>query len=396
MAAMFPPPPGRRPARPLTGLLLSALLAAAPAAASASPMPPSGSPDGAPAGLDDLDWEALRERGLRLDRDRLFNRGDGGLAAAVVRLEGCDGVLLGEHGLIATTYDCARRTIRYGEVPAPVPPGAGFTAATWADEIPLPGRQGMLVAGGGGPATAQPDRVDLRLAWLPPPELGAFGGTEEDGAWPHHRGDLALLRAWIGDGAGAARPYRPPRFLVVDTRGVRPGDLVLALGHDAAGRPVVAAGTVKGYSPADAVWLEPQSTLRGLLEKVTGTPPHALPPAVEQAAREADPGRWRQAGLDAVPVGFVTDAGRDDLAAGSPLLDGRGRLVGLAVGRAPAGTPGRSLDGGGRTVAVDIRYLLWMLERVDGAWGLMRDLGVEPRLPRNPEASSAVTTGEEP
>lgn len=149
-----------------------------------------------------------------------------------------------------------------------------------------------------------------------------------------------------------------------------------------AGRPVApdANGTlrvsfahVKGYSPREAVEYLPQTTLAGMLEKCTGAEPFALPPALLDEARSADPAK--------VPLNFLADADTTGGNSGSPTLNGRGELVGLNFDRVwenVANDFGYNPEVA-RNVNVDIRFLLWLLEHVDQARNLLAELGLERR-----------------
>ncbi|MFQ5718891.1 MAG: S46 family peptidase [Acidobacteriota bacterium] len=152
---------------------------------------------------------------------------------------------------------------------------------------------------------------------------------------------------------------------------------------DANGTLRVSVATVKGYSPHDGVWMKPQTTLGGVMEKETGVAPFASPARLLAAARAPEAGRWRQAGLGGVPVCFLADADTTGGNSGSPVVNGRGELVGVNFDRVFENIAGdyaysrkRS-----RNVSVDVRYLLWMLERVEHAWSLLREMGIEPSLP---------------
>ena len=153
---------------------------------------------------------------------------------------------------------------------------------------------------------------------------------------------------------------------------------------DASGTLRVSVATVKGYAPRDAIWMDPQTTLSGLLDKETGSDPFSSPARVLAAARDLDPGRWRQPGLDDVPLCFLSDADTTGGNSGSPVMNGRGELVGVNFDRVfenIAGDYGYSPDRS-RNISVDSRYLLWMLERVEKAWPILREIGVEPSPPR--------------
>ncbi|MBC8329740.1 MAG: S46 family peptidase [Planctomycetes bacterium] len=118
----------------------------------------------------------------------------------------------------------------------------------------------------------------------------------------------------------------------------------------------VSVASVKGYSPRDGVWHTPRTTVRGLLEKHTGAAPFDAP----------GPLRTAGAGAGEVPVCFLSDADTTGGNSGSPVVDGKGRLVGLNFDRVFENVSG---DFGwnaerSRNVSVDIRYVLWLLREV--------------------------------
>lgn len=140
-------------------------------------------------------------------------------------------------------------------------------------------------------------------------------------------------------------------------------------------------GHVTGYSPRDAVWFEPQTRLAGLIEKHTGVEPFALPAAL-LAAAEATGNRWADPRLGDVPVNFLADLDTTGGNSGSPVLNGRGELVGLNFDRVWENVAN---DFGfnplvARNVSVDVRYLLWVMETLHGnaAQSLLAELGVPP------------------
>ncbi len=144
-------------------------------------------------------------------------------------------------------------------------------------------------------------------------------------------------------------------------------------------------GHVKGYAPRDAVWFEPQTRLAGLAEKHTGVEPFAAPAALLTAAT-ATGSRWADPRLGDVPVNFLADLDTTGGNSGSPVLNGRGELVGLNFDRVWENV---ASDFGfnplvARNVSVDIRYLLWVIDTLHGdqAQFLLAELGVPP--PKNP------------
>ncbi|MBP7147419.1 MAG: S46 family peptidase [Acidobacteria bacterium] len=139
----------------------------------------------------------------------------------------------------------------------------------------------------------------------------------------------------------------------------------------------MAIGTVKGYSPRDGIFMLPQTTLDGMLEKHTGVAPFNLPARVRDAARTAEFGRWAQDDLGGIPVDFLADSDTTGGNSGSPVVNGRGELVGLNFDRVWENIAG---DYGwspvySRHVSVDVRFLMWFLERVDHADNLLQEIG---------------------
>jgi hypothetical protein len=143
-----------------------------------------------------------------------------------------------------------------------------------------------------------------------------------------------------------------------------------------AGKPVAPDGNstlrvslahVKGYAPRDGVFYEPFTTLEGVLEKHTGQDPFNLPKRVREAAV-----RTKQS----LPVNFLADADTTGGNSGSPVVNGRGELVGINFDRVWENVAN---DFGynpaiARNISVDIRYLIWLLRDVEGAKELLTEL----------------------
>ena len=147
---------------------------------------------------------------------------------------------------------------------------------------------------------------------------------------------------------------------------------------DANGTLRLTAGTVRGYVPGDGAAYVPFTTLEGLLQKETGLSPFASPPAVLEAVRRHDFGRWADPALGSVPVNFMSDVDTTGGNSGSPALNGRGELIGLLFDGVWEDLAGDFLYNPvtSRSILVDIRYVLWYLDRIADAGALLEELGV--------------------
>ncbi len=148
---------------------------------------------------------------------------------------------------------------------------------------------------------------------------------------------------------------------------------------DANGTLRLSVASVRGYDPRDGLRALPQTTLGGAVAKHTGQPPFDLPAAVRDAATQASETYWADPILRDVPLCFLSDADTTGGNSGSPVIDGKGRLVGLNFDRVwenIAGDFGYN-EARSRNITVDVRYLLWMLDRVEDAGELLAEMGAD-------------------
>ncbi len=153
-----------------------------------------------------------------------------------------------------------------------------------------------------------------------------------------------------------------------------------------AGRPIapdansslrVSLAHVQGYAPRDGVAYTPFTRLGGAVDKHTGVEPFDLPDALIAAAKDPGP-RWREPSLDDIPLNFLADGDTSGGNSGSPVVNGRGELVGVNFDRVWENVAG---DFGfrpevSRNISVDVRFMLWLLDRVERADALLEELGV--------------------
>jgi hypothetical protein len=126
------------------------------------------------------------------------------------------------------------------------------------------------------------------------------------------------------------------------------------------------------------VYYEPFTTLTGVAEKHTGIPPFDAPGALLGLAAMAGHGEYDDAVLGDVPVDILTTNDTTGGNSGSPLINGRGELVGcLFDGNYEALTSDFVfVDDLTRSISVYIRYVLFIADQVDHAVNVLEELGV--------------------
>ena len=150
---------------------------------------------------------------------------------------------------------------------------------------------------------------------------------------------------------------------------------------DANGTLRITYGTVRGYRPRpDAPVYEPFTVLSQMVAKHTGVKPFAAPQALLDAAAARRFGPYVARPLGEVPVDFLSDLDITGGNSGSATLDSRGELVGLAFdgNYESMASDWLFIPQVTRTIHVDIRYVLWIMDAVDGAHHLLREMGVTP------------------
>lgn len=152
---------------------------------------------------------------------------------------------------------------------------------------------------------------------------------------------------------------------------------------DANGTLRVTYGTVRGYrKAADASLFVPFTTLSQVVAKDQKKSPFLVPEPLRRAFEQKRFGPYVDDVLGEVPVDFLADLHITGGNSGSATLNGKGELVGLVFDGnyesmasdwlfVPAIT---------RSIHVDVRYVLWLLDAVFGADHLVREMGVTPRV----------------
>lgn len=131
----------------------------------------------------------------------------------------------------------------------------------------------------------------------------------------------------------------------------------------------VAYGNIKGYSPADAVYYKPQSTLKGIIEKDN---PDIFDYNIPQKLRDI----YAQGGHDDQPVCFLATNHTTGGNSGSPVLDAHGNLIGINFDRVWEGTMSDIVYDPDicRNISIDVRYILFNIEHIGGASYLLKEM----------------------
>jgi hypothetical protein len=138
-------------------------------------------------------------------------------------------------------------------------------------------------------------------------------------------------------------------------------------------------GRIRGYSPNDAVAYEPITTLAGVHQKtLRGGEDFEAPSRLIDLWRAKDFGKFKNEKLQDVPVAILYDTDTTGGNSGSPVMNANGELVGVNFDRSYEATINdyQWSTEYSRSIAVDIRYVLWVVQKFAGAGTLLQELGV--------------------
>ena len=139
----------------------------------------------------------------------------------------------------------------------------------------------------------------------------------------------------------------------------------------------VSYGNVKSYNPRDGVHYNYFTTSEGILEKyIPGDYEYDLPSKEIELLKKRDFGQYIDKKQNDLIIDFITTNDITGGNSGSPVMDAYGNLIGLAFdGNYEALSHKIQFDKDlNRTINVDIRYVLWCIDKLGGAKNIINEL----------------------
>ncbi len=239
--------------------------------------------------LNYVNMNDLKNSGMKLSKEEIFNPGNVSLTNALVKVGGCTGSFISDEGLIITNHHCVYGSVAELSTVEQNHLENGFVAKTKSEElrINMPCKITMSyedvskrVLEGVTSDLTPANRLakiaanieairkveiaknpglsieisemfvgrtfvlfrymtlqDVRLVLAPPVTIGQFGGDSDNWEWPRHNGDFSLVRAYVGkDGKPAPYnkdniPFKPEAKLKINPNGTQEGDFVFIMGY---------------------------------------------------------------------------------------------------------------------------------------------------------------------
>jgi len=246
--------------------------------------------DGGMYPVNQLDAQKLKNAGLKIPVNEIYNPDGVSMMQAVVSLGGCTGSFVSSDGLILTNHHCVFGSLAALSNVNNNIMDNGFVSAAKTEELPLkdmtvkimlnyedvsskvlkdvnnqlnPIQKRELIASNIQSVLIEEKAKypelsielaemltgksyliiryqflkDIRLVYVPPREIGEFGGETDNWMWPRHSGDFSFIRAYVApDGSPAAYstsniPFKPQKFIKINTSGVNENDFIFVLGY---------------------------------------------------------------------------------------------------------------------------------------------------------------------
>ncbi len=238
--------------------------------------------------------KAMKELGLQLSADQLYNNKKASLKDAVVSFGGfCSGVVVSSDGLVFTNHHCGFSSVQQHSSVEHDYLKNGFVAHSHSEELPNPelyvrflvrsedvtqrvlkatnntmtehewravvdsmtlaiaaevsekdstlfGVVDPYYAGNEYRLSIYRDFTDVRLVFAPPSSVGKFGWDTDNWMWPRHTGDFCVFRIYAGKDNQPADyspdnvPYHPAYVAPISLSGYKEGSFCMTLGYPGA------------------------------------------------------------------------------------------------------------------------------------------------------------------
>ena len=202
---------------------------------------------------------------------------------------------------------------------------------------------------------------------------------------------MVQLAGWFSQHVAANRNYAYRNLSNVPAiekwyrtymQALREWDMERAFYPDANFTLRVSYGTVTGYENADGEYHTHLTTLDGIIAK--DNPEiydYDIPQSMRDIYESKDYGRWaiEKNGKRTVPVCFLASNHTSGGNSGSPVINGKGELIGINFDRTWRSTMSDiEFDPTiCRNISVDIRYVLFVIDRIGGAGYLFEEMDIK-------------------
>jgi hypothetical protein len=138
-------------------------------------------------------------------------------------------------------------------------------------------------------------------------------------------------------------------------------------------------GHVKGYTPSDATYYKPITTLDGVIEKSYSGGDFVIPEKLKELYDKKDYGPFYSKKAKGLPVAILYDMDTTGGNSGSPILNAYGEIIGVNFDRAYSATINDYAwnESYSRSIGVDMRYVLWVTMKFNEGGFLLKEMGVK-------------------